>query len=81
MALDSLLSMNGIGITKIDDQFFKAVPANGINVHVPIWLDGPANLLSPSQRIYIKMLISNMHLQPKFGSNLIHLPPPGSVLC
>ena len=55
LALDSLLSMNGIGITKIDDQFFKAVPANGINVHVPIWLDGPANLLSPSQRIYIKM--------------------------
>ncbi len=55
LALDSLLSMNGIGITKIDDQFFKAVPASGMNVHVPIWLDGPANLLSPSQRIYIKM--------------------------
>ena len=34
--------MNGIGITKIDDQFFKAVLAANMNVHVPIWLDGPA---------------------------------------
>ena len=50
-ALESLLAMNGIGITKMDDLFFKAVPASGINVHVPIWLDGPAIGLRPSQRI------------------------------
>lgn len=54
-ALESLLAMNGIGITKMDDLFFKAVPASGINVHVPIWLDGPAIGLRPSQRIYVKM--------------------------
>ncbi len=54
-ALESLLAMNGIGITKMDDLFFKAVPASGINVHVPIWLDGPASELRPSQRIYVKM--------------------------
>ncbi len=54
-ALESLLAMNGIGITKMDDLFFKAVPASGINVHVPIWLDGPASSLRPSQRIYVKM--------------------------
>ena len=54
-ALESLLAMNGIGITKIDDRFFKAVPATNMNVYVPIWLDGPANALSPSQRIYVKM--------------------------
>ena len=54
-ALESLLAMNGIGITKIDDQFFKAVPAAGMNVHVPIWLDGPALAIKPSQRIYVKM--------------------------
>jgi general secretion pathway protein D len=54
-ALESLLAMNGIGITKIDDQFFKAVPATGMNVHVPIWLDGPALAIKPSQRIYVKM--------------------------
>jgi general secretion pathway protein D len=54
-ALESLLAMNGIGITKIDDQFFKAVPATGMNVHVPIWLEGPALAIKPSQRIYVKM--------------------------
>ena len=55
LALESLLAMNGVGITKIDDQFYKAVPTAGMNVHVPIWLDGPAASLNPSQRIYIKM--------------------------
>ena len=54
-ALESLLAMNGIGITKIDSKFFKAVPATNMNVHVPIWLDGPASSLKPSQRIYFKM--------------------------
>jgi type II secretory pathway component GspD/PulD (secretin) len=55
LALESLLAMNGVGITKIDSQFFKAVPATGINAHVPIWIDVPANSLAPSQRIYTKM--------------------------
>ena len=54
-AIESLLAMNGIGITKMDDLFFKAVPASGINVHVPIWLDGLASDLRPSQRIYVKL--------------------------
>ena len=39
LALQSLLAMNGVGITQIDSQFYKAVPASGMNVHVPIWLD------------------------------------------
>ena len=51
--------MNGIGITKIEDRFFKAVPATNMNVYVPIWLEGPAHALRPSQRIYVKMF----HLQ------------------
>ena len=55
LALDSLLAMNGVGVTKINDRFYKAVPAAGMNVHVPIWLDGPASLIKPSQRIYVKM--------------------------
>jgi len=55
MAVESLLSMNGIAITKINDKFYKAVPAQGVNVHVPIWLDGPASIIKPSQNIYIKL--------------------------
>jgi general secretion pathway protein D len=59
LALESLLAMNGIGITKIDSQFFKAVPATGMNAHVPIWLDGPASALPPSQRVYTKLFYLN----------------------
>ena len=55
LALESLLSINGVGVTKIDDQFYKAVPTAGMNTHVPIWLDGSSLSLQPSQRIYIKM--------------------------
>jgi general secretion pathway protein D len=54
-ALDNLLAMNGIGITKIDDKYFKAVPATNMNVHVPIWIEGQASSLKPSQRIYFKI--------------------------
>ena len=61
-ALESLLAMNGVGISKIDDQFYKAVPATGMNIHVPIWLDGPASAYAPSQRIYIKMFHLKMQM-------------------
>ena len=55
LAVESLLSMNGVGITKINDKFYKAVPAGNINTQVPIWLDAPASSIRPSQRIYVKM--------------------------
>ena len=55
LVLDSLLAMNGIGISRINDRVYKAVPAAGMNVHVPIWLEGSASSIKPSQRIYMKM--------------------------
>ena len=55
MAIESLLTMNGIAMTKIDNLFWKAVPALGVNAQVPIWLEGSTAQLAPSQRIYIKM--------------------------
>lgn len=55
LVLDSLLAMNGVGISRINERVYKAVPAAGMNVHVPIWLEGPASLIQPSQRIYMKM--------------------------
>ena len=47
--------MNGVGISRINDRVYKAVPAAGMNVHVPIWLEGSASSIKPSQRIYMKM--------------------------
>lgn len=55
LALESLLAMNGIALSKIDNLFWKAVPALGVNAQVPIWLDGEARAVPPSQRIYVKM--------------------------
>ena len=55
MAIESLLAMNGIAVTKIDGRFWKAVPALGVNAQVPLWLEGPASSVAPSQRIFIKM--------------------------
>ena len=66
LALESLLAMNGIGITKIDSQFFKAVPATGMNAHVPIWLRSSCGVtLPPSQRIYAKMFYRRNMFQRK----------------
>ena len=59
LAVESLLAMNGIAITKINEKFYKAVPAQGATVHVPIWLDVPASSLRPSQRIYMKLFRLN----------------------
>ena len=69
LALESLLAMNGIGITKIDSQFFKAVPASGMNVHVPIWLETPAASLPPSQRIYVKDVLFKIYSCRKNARN------------
>lgn len=55
LALESLLTMNGVGLTRVDSQFLKATPTGGMNQHVPIWLDGPASDLNSSQQVYIKM--------------------------
>ena len=82
MAVESLLAMNGIGITKIDDRFYKAVPASGMNIHVPIWLDAPASTLRPSQRIYMKMFKLNYApaLEVREQLNAFATPNVGSLL-
>jgi len=53
--VESLLAMHGIGISKISEKFYKAVRAEKINMHVPIWLEGEASAIKPSQKIYMKM--------------------------
>ena len=57
--VESLLSMHGVGISKISDKFYKAVGAAKINMHVPIWLEGPASVFEPSQKIYMKLFKLN----------------------
>jgi general secretion pathway protein D len=76
LALESLLAMNGIGITKIDSQFFKAVSATEMNKHVPIWLDGSASALPPSERLYTKLFYLQYAPAIEVREQVIHFASP-----
>lgn len=54
-ALESLLALNGIAITKVGEDFIKAVPAAIINTQVPILWEGSTLGAIPTQMIYEKV--------------------------
>ena len=54
-AIQSLLALNGIALTKVGDDFIKAVPAAIINTQVPIMWEGSTLNAEPSQMIYEKI--------------------------
>lgn len=55
LALESLLTLNGIMLTDIGGKFMKAVPATQVNTHVPQMISGSTLGLAPSQQIYAKL--------------------------
>ena len=55
LALESLLSLNGIMLTEMGDRFMKAVPATNVNSHVPEMIITSTLDLPPSQQIYAKL--------------------------
>ena len=55
LALESLLTLNGIMLTDMGGRFMKAVPATNVNSHVPVMLDGSTLGRTPSQQIYAKL--------------------------
>ncbi len=55
LAIESLLSLNGIMLTDMGGRFMKAVPATNVNTHVPQMLAGSTLELDPSQQIYAKL--------------------------
>ena len=54
LAIESLLSINGIAITEVGDRFLKAVPSASISTQVPRLLADPASTNLPSQSIFSK---------------------------
>lgn len=54
LALESLLSLNGIMLTDVGGRFLKAVPASNVNQNTPVMLNGSTLELPPSQQIYTK---------------------------
>ena len=54
-AIESLLALNGIGITTLGDKFLKAVPSAIINTQVPRPWEGSTLEAAPSQMIFEKI--------------------------
>lgn len=59
LAIESLLSINGIAITPVGTNFLKAVPAAMINTQVPPLWEGSTLGATPSQQIYSKLFKLN----------------------
>jgi len=55
LALESLLTLNGIMLTDMGGRFMKAVPATDVNRHAPEMIMGSTLDLAPSQQIYAKL--------------------------
>lgn len=55
LALESLLTLNGIMLTDMGGRFMKAIPATNVNSHAPTLLPGGTLGLAPSQQIYAKL--------------------------
>ena len=87
LALESLLTLNGIMLTDMSGRFMKAVPATDVNRHVPQMLMGSTLGLDPSQQIYAKLYkldylnaeqVSGTLIQPLLSQNSSFIPFPKS---
>lgn len=54
LAMESLLSLNGIAITEIGDKFLKAVPSNIVATQAPSMIKETTLDSTPSQKIFSK---------------------------
>lgn len=54
LAIESLLSLNGVMLSDVGGRFIKAVPASNVNQSTPSMLEGSTLDLPPSQQIYTK---------------------------
>ena len=71
LALESLLTLNGIMLTEMGGRFMKAVPATSVNSHVPEMLTSSTLELQPSQKIYAKLFKLDFLKVEEAGGTLI----------
>ena len=71
LALESLLSLNGIMLTDIGGRFLKAVPASNPSTQVPTMIHGSTHYLPSSQQIYAKLFKLNYLVADQTTTNLI----------
>ena len=71
LALESLLSLNGIMLTDMGGRFLKAVPASNPSTQVPTMIHGSTQYLPSSQQIYAKLFKLNYLVADQSTTNLI----------
>ncbi len=55
ISIKSLLSVNGIAITPLNDKFFRVAPAKGVNTQAPTFIVGKAADIKDNQFFYTKL--------------------------
>ena len=55
VALESLLSMNGIAVSEMGEMFLRAFPANSIRKRSPELLNQSTLMMTPSEKVYSKI--------------------------
>ena len=71
LALESLLSLNGIMLTDMGGRFLKAVPASNPSTQVPTMIHGSTKYLPSSQQIYAKLFKLNYLVADQSTTSLI----------
>ena len=71
LALESLLSLNGIMLTDMGGRFLKAVPASNPSTQVPKMIHGSTQYLPSSQQIYAKLFKLNYLVADQTTTSLI----------
>lgn len=71
LALESLLSLNGIMLTDMGGRFLKAVPASNPSTQVPTMIHGSTKYLPSSQQIYAKLFKLNYLVADQTTTSLI----------
>ena len=71
LALESLLSLNGIMLTDMGGRFLKAVPASNPSTQVPTMIHGSTQYLPSSQQIYAKLFKLKYLVADQTTTNLI----------
>lgn len=72
LAMESLLTLNGIMLTNMGERFMKAVPATEVNRHVPQMISGTTLDRDPSQQIYAKLFSLEFLNAEETAGNIIN---------
>lgn len=82
LAIESLLSINGIGVTPMGDMFLRVVPLARVRSEAPEFLVEPASTLPPSGRVVSRLLeldfLNLTEIQTQL--NLLLSPNGGSII-